>query len=302
MHTFEALTSYEYARYAFVAAWAIGLVCSLLSVLIVLKRMAFIGQGISHAGFGGVGTAALLGFTATPWMHDLIVLAFCLVTALGIGVLVRRRRVQVDSAIGILLAATMAWGVLAQNLRIVLQDWPAYRQWIGAAGYTPPWESILFGSLLDVGRGGMWAAVIMCVLVLAVCAVLYRHLLFFAFDETVSRVHGVRSDGLYYLLLILLAIVIVVSIRLVGVILVSALLIVPGATAMMLSRRMVRVLLLAALVGLVGTIGGLVLSFELGNISVGAAIVLVLFVIFCAACIFSRLRRGQVRPRVRQTA
>ena len=163
MLTLSMLFARTYETQALVAAVAVGLVCSLLSVIVVLKRMAFIGQGISHAGFGGVGTAALLGFTGSiyHWQHDLIVLAFCLGTGLLIGVLSRARRIETDTAIGILLSATMAWGVLAQNLRVEWQTWPAYREFVGGGGYTPPWEAILFGSLLNVGEQGMWIAVVM---------------------------------------------------------------------------------------------------------------------------------------------
>ena len=283
-----------YVTHALVAAVAIGLVCSLLSVLVVLKRMAFIGQGISHAGFGGVGTAALLGYTAVGFHveHDLIVLAFCLFTAILIGALAADRRVETDTAIGILLAATMAWGVLAQNLRVELQSWPAYREWVGGAGYSPPWESIMFGNLLNVGSTGMWTALGMAGLVIVIGAALFKELTFYAFDESVARVFGVRTALMHYLLLVMLSLVVVVSIRLVGLILVSALLIIPGASALLLSRRMKIVMTLAAAVGVIGAVSGLLASLSFGMFSPGACIVLTLSLIFAAAYIFSRISRA----------
>jgi ABC-type Mn2+/Zn2+ transport system permease subunit len=289
------MLSEPYVMQAVVAAVAVGVVCSLLSVVIVLKRMAFIGQGISHAGFGGVGTAALLGLggAAYQWEQDLIVLGFCLVTAVVIGAMSRSRRMESDTAIGIMLAGTMAWGVLAQNLRIAWQDWPAYRAWVGAPGYSPPWEAIMFGSLLNVGEGGMWASVAMAAVVVLVCGLVFKELVFYAFDEGVSRVFGVRTQVMHYLLLVMLCGVVVVSIRLVGLILVSALLIMPGATALMLSRRMSGVLVVAVTVGLVGTVGGLGLSLGVGTLSPGASIVAVLFVLFMAG--FGANRLGWVR-------
>ncbi|MEX2671402.1 MAG: metal ABC transporter permease [Phycisphaeraceae bacterium] len=276
------LATRSYVLHALVAAVAVGAVCSLLSVLVVLKRMAFIGQGISHAGFGGVGTAALLGYTGAAyyWQHDLIVFAFCLGTAVLIGAMTRRKRVEADTAIGILLAATMAWGVLAQNLRVELQAWVPYREWVGAVGYSPPWEAILFGSMLNVGREGMIAALVMAFVVIAAGFITWRHLLFFAFDETVCRVFGVRSKFMHYLVLVLVALVVVVSIRLVGLVLVSALLIVPGATALMLSQRTFPVLLLSLTVGILGAAGGLMLSLEIGALSPGACVVAVLSLLF----------------------
>jgi ABC-type Mn2+/Zn2+ transport system permease subunit len=282
MDLIHAILHYPYVLPALGAAMAVGIVCSLLSVLIVLKRMAFIGQGISHAGFGGMGTAALLGLTGMryDWRQDLIVGLFCIGTGFVIAAISRKRRVGIDAAIGILLAATMAWGVLMHNLRAVLADYPWYRQWVGGSGYTPPWEAILFGSPWTVGQDGMIGALVLCGVVVLVCALLYHRLLFFAFDETVARVHGVPSGWLYYLVLLLISAVIVVGIRLVGFILISALLIVPGSTALLISRRTSRVLVVALLVGVGCTTGGLLISLVADRFSPGACIVLLLTGVF----------------------
>lgn len=285
-----------YVQQAIVASLAIGVVCSLLSVLVVLKRMAFIGQGISHAGFGGIGTAALLGYTglAHRWEQDGVVLVFCVATAMLIGVLSRSKRVESDTAIGILLAATMAWGAMAQNLRVELQAWPAYSKWVGAFEYTPPWDTILFGSLLNVGAAGMWTAVALAIAVVLLCAGLFKELSFYAFDETVSRVYGVPATLLHYLVLIVLALVTVVSLRLVGIILVSALLVIPGATAMLLTRRLSAVLWTAGGIGVVSTMGGLGISLIVRKLSPGPCIVMVLTVIFGLAYAVQSLRRASV--------
>ncbi len=303
MSTIQLLTTpgHEYIRYAFVAAIAVGLVCSLLSVIIVLKRMAFIGQGISHAGFGGVGTAALLGFTgmAYQWQQDIIVLIFCLASAVAIGLLSRSRIVARDSAIGILLVVSMAWGVLAQNIRMMLlESSPTYLNWVGGVAYGPNWESIMFGSLLHVGQQGMWTAVVLCIVIISLCALLYKEMLFFTFDETVSKVFGTPSAFLHYLLLLMLALVVVVTIRLVGLILVSALLIVPGTAALMLSRRMMWVLILSAVIGVVGSVGGLVISLEMKDLSPGACIVALLFILFMVSLLISACRRCFKRKKV----
>jgi ABC-type Mn2+/Zn2+ transport system permease subunit len=137
----------------------------------------------------------------------------------------------------------------------------------------------------------MWTAVVMSAVILGVCGLLYRHLVFFAFDESVSRVFGVRAKLLHYLLLVMLAVVIVVAIRLVGLILVSGLLIVPGATALLLSRRMTGVLWLSAAVGVGGTVGGLVLSFEVGSLSPGPCIVAVMTLLFGLAYAWQKVGR-----------
>lgn len=267
-----------YIRQALLAAAAVGAVCALMSVVVVLKRMAFLGQGISHAGFGGWGTAVLLGLGGAT--QDAVMLGFCLATALAVGAIVRTRRLEADAAIGILLVAGMAWGVLMANLRVALQGWAWYRQTFGGLGYSVGWESLLFGSPLAVGPTGMWAAVAMAAVVIAICAAFYKELLFYAFDETASRVFGVPTAAMHYLLMVLLALVVVVSMRLVGFILVSALLVIPGAAALQVSDRMGRVLASATAMGLLGSVGGVLVSVAVPQLSPGACIVMLLVGMF----------------------
>ena len=298
MQIFHDLANFPVFRYALVTGLAVGVVCSLLSVIVVLKRMAFIGQGISHAGFGGVGTAILLGLAA-GWAQDLLVLAFCVGTGVLIGVLSRRKRLEADSAIGILLVAAMAWGVLVTDLSVVLQRYDWYRAWFGIDTVRPGFEQLLFGSLLSVTKADMWLALATAAVVVLTLAALAKELLFFTFDETVSRVYGVRTGVLYYLLLVLLSLTIVVAIRLVGFVLVSALLVIPGATALQLSRRLGRVLAASVTVGLVGVLGGLWLSLAAGELSSGPCIVGVLCglfgVVFASRALTSGLNRSAGR-------
>jgi ABC-type Mn2+/Zn2+ transport system permease subunit len=144
--------------------------------------------------------------------------------------------------------------------------------------------------VLNIGQAGMWAAIVMGAIVLGVCALRFRQLVAFTFDETVSRTLGIRTTLLYFCVLIMLTLIVVVSIRLLGLILVSALLIMPGAAALLLSRRLGRVLVLSAVVGVVGTLGGLIVSLEVGRLSTGACIVFVLFGLFLAAYVTSAVR------------
>jgi len=290
MQTFHYLTHYAFAREALVAAVAVGVVCSLLSVVVVLKRMAFIGQGISHAGFGGIGVAAFLGLHATTagagmlLAADGVVMLFCLLTAIAIGALSRRRRVETDTAIGILLVAAMALGVFLDNARRMMLSVSWYAE---AVGPQPPmaYEQLLFGSINNIGPTGMWTAVALAVGVLVVAAAMFKELVFYTFDEQVSRVFGVRTRLVYYALLTMLTVTVVITMKLAGVVLVSALLVVPGATALLLSRRLGAVLVLSVVVGLVGSVGGLVLSFELDDylVPTGPCMVAVLVVQFAAA-------------------
>jgi zinc transport system permease protein len=277
-------------RDALIVGIALGTVCSLLSVVVVLKRMAFIGEGIAHAGFGGMGTALVVGATGSvgglgTWQSDLIVLAFCMATAFAIGALSRRRHVEADSAIGILLVASMAWGVLLIDLYPRLQQADWYVRLFGAGRPAPNVESLLFGSLTNVGPYDVWLALGAGAAILLVLAALAKEIVFYTFEETVSQVFGVRTRMIHYLILALLSVAIVLTVRLAGIVLVSALLVIPGATANLLSRRLGRVLLYSWLVGMIGVVGGLALSSEVGTISTGPCIAAVLCALFGAALI-----------------
>ena len=282
MQVLHDLANFPVFRHALVAGIAVAVVCSLLSVIVVLKRLAFIGQGISHAGFGGVGSAILLGLV-TGWARDALVLVFCIGTGILIGLLSRRRRLEADTAIGILLVGAMAWGVLMTDLAVVLRDYAWYRQWFAVETAPPGFEQLLFGSLLSVSAADMWTAVAVAAGVVIVLVALGKELLFFTFDESVARVFGVRTGLMYYGLLVLLSLTIVVSIRLVGFVLVAALLVVPGATALQWSQRLWPVLAGSVLVGLVGMVGGLWLALAAGRLSSGPCIVAVLCVLFGVA-------------------
>ena len=299
MHVFWEMWHIPLFRNALLAGVAVGTICSLLSVIVVLKRMAFIGEGIAHAGFGGMGTALFFGLTAGgvggTWKADLVVLAFCLATALAIGVLSRRRHVEADSAIGILLVAAMAWGVLLTDLHRSLQHAAWYVKLFGSPRPPPNIESLLFGSLFNVGPYDVWLAIGAAAIVLLVFAALFKEIIFYAFQETVSQVFGVRVGFIHYLMLTLLSVAIVLTVRLAGIVLVTALLVIPGATANLLSRRLARVMLYSWLVGMTGVVGGLTLSMEAGDLSTGPCIVAVLCVVFALAYVV-QLRPARIAP------
>ena len=132
MQTIDFLIAFPTARYAVIAGVAAAAACSLLSVIVVLKRMAFVGQGVSHAGFGAAGAAFLFGLAGGTWMYDLVIFTFCVTTALVIGFLSRRQRINTDTSIGVIMVAAMALGVFATDLGVALVNpqssmhWPWY--------------------------------------------------------------------------------------------------------------------------------------------------------------------------------
>lgn len=276
------------------AGIALTAACALLSVVIVLKRLAFIGQGITHAGFGGVGLAAFLALSG--WWRDLTIFLFCIGTAVVIALLSRRGRVMIDTAIGILLVAAMGVGFLLDQLRIHLRAEAWYSALTGGR-HAPPtqWDAVLFGNILYLRPEDVWLAAGCAAAVFGLLALLHREIAFYAFDETVSRVFGVRTALLHYLLLVMIAAIIVLCMKLLGLILVNALLIVPGAAAVLLSRRMSSVLVAAVVVGEVGMVGGYLAAFGImgGRLPVGPMIVLILALLFAAALAFNRLRAAR---------
>jgi ABC-type Mn2+/Zn2+ transport system permease subunit len=273
---------------ALITAAVVASVCSLLSVVVVLKRMAFLGEGISHAGFGGMATAIFFGLSGLA--QNLFVVAFCVAAGLLIGTLSKRKHVEADSAIGIVLVASLALGLLIMDLR--------QTEWYAATFANPAAVSIdelLFGSLVLINRAVMWQAIVIGAAVLVTCALLFKEIVFFAFDEQVSIVFGVRAGLVRNLLLAVLALAIVTTIRVAGFVLGPALLVLPGATALLLSRRLGAVLAWAWFVGLFGTVGGLVLSLWAGRLSPGACIVSLLCLLFAIGFVVKSWRSRRVR-------
>jgi ABC-type Mn2+/Zn2+ transport system permease subunit len=268
---------------AIIVAGAMGVACAALSVFVVLRRWAFIGEGIAHAGFGGVGTAWLLSLLVATFVHPAAVygvaVTFCFIVAAGIAMVTRRRQVHTDTAIGIFLVASLAWGFVAYGIYRHVRD-----------GAEPTaWESYLLGQTLLTPHFAI-AAVLMSMVVLAVLILLNKELLAYCFDPDLAEVSGVRVGFIHYMLLLLLTLMIVVGMRLMGSLLVTALLVLPGATGLLLARRFGAVMAWAIVVGLAGALAGPLINWHWRFIPEGPAIVLVLVVQFALAFAWSRLR------------
>jgi zinc transport system permease protein len=276
MNFFRAVVEYEFMRQALVAGVVVGLVSSVLSVYVVLKRMAFIGAGISHSAFGGVALGLLIFQSAERpdlWI-SLITAGFCLSVAFAIGATTQRGPISADSAIGIFFASTMALGVLFVGLR---------------KQYTADVFGYLFGSILSVTRDDVIAILVLATLVLLAIGLLFKELLFYSFDESMAQASGLPVPALHHLLLALLALTIVVAVKVVGIVLISAFLVIPGATARLLSGRFRRMMALSVLIGVGSALAGLVIS-SYWDIPSGATIVLTQFAIFGAVASLRRKR------------
>ncbi len=172
------------------------------------------------------------------------------------------------------------------DLHAALQSTPWYVQAFGPPKQPPNLEVLLFGSLLNVGPYDVWLALGVGAAILATVAAFFKEIIFYAFDETASEVFGVRTNFIRLLVLGLVAVTIVLTVRLAGIVLVTALLVIPGTTAGLLSRRLGRVLCYSWLIGMIGVVGGLVVSVEVGRLSTGPCIVAVLCSQFALAYLF----------------
>ena len=266
-----------------VAALALACACGVLSIFVVLRRWAFIGEGIGHSGLGGAGTAWLAAIALPaldgPGPTYAFVVVFCLLTALAIGYLSRAQRVNEDAAIGIFLVASLAWGFLAQQV---------YFQRFGRNPYG--FDTYLFGQIRNFGGEFALASVAVSAAVLLTAAVLWRPILAYCFDPLTAQTSGVRAGLVHYLLMLLLGLVVVIGVRVAGSVLVTALLVLPGTTALALSRRMGVVVAFAVGVGLVGAAGGLLVNARWDHVPVGPSIVLILFAQFVAARVIATVR------------
>jgi len=270
------------ARNALLASAALALACSVLSLFVVARHWAFIGEGISHSGFGGAGTAWLLALLVPaldrPWVVYGSVVVFCVLTALAIGKISRGQRVTSDAAIGIFLVASLAWGFLAQRTYLHVNH-----------AVPVGFDTLLFGDARGVGTPYALLAVAVSVAVLLTVAALGKEILAYCFDPQLAETSGVRAGFIHYLLMVLLAAVIVAGVRVVGSVLMTALLVLPGAAALLLTDRLKRALAWSIAIALMGAIGGVTLSLRYPFIPAGAAIVLLLFAEFLIAYATSKV-------------
>jgi ABC-type Mn2+/Zn2+ transport system permease subunit len=266
-----------------VAASALACACAVLSIFVVLRRWAFVGEGIGHSGLGGAGTAWVLAllFPAldSPGVTYAFVVLFCLLTALAIGLVARSRRVNADAAIGIFLVASLAWGFLAQQIYFQQR-------------HTNPYDfnTYLFGQIRSFGSEFALASVAVSAAVLLVVAALWQQIVAYCFDPLMAQTSGVRAALVHYLLMLLLGLVIVIGVRVAGSVLITALLVLPGTAALALARRMRAVVACAVSVALIGAVGGLLVNARWSYLPVGPSIVLILFAQFVVAYVVGAMR------------
>ena len=251
---------------ALIAAVIVGIVCSVLGTYVVLRGMAFFGDALAHTILPGVVIAFLLG-----WPLAVGALIFGVLTALGIGVLTDRGSLKEDTAIGVVFAGLFALGVALLS---------------ASGNYTLDLAHFLFGNLLGVTAGDLWVTAVLGAIVLLAVFLFYKEFLVVSFDAVLAVTLRLPTTFLRYLLLILIAVTIVVSLQVVGIALMLAMFVTPAAAASLLTRRLPTMMGVAALIGAFSGVAGLYASYYM-NIASGPAVVLVATFIFLIVFLFA---------------
>jgi manganese/iron transport system permease protein len=256
------------------AAVLVGVVCATLGTYVVLRGMAFFGDALAHAILPGVAIGYLVGGGARGTVFWWALLT-AIISALGIGAISRSTKIKEDTAIGIVFAGTFALGV-------------ALISTVGS--YTADLTHFLFGDVLGVRTSDLWLIVIFGGLIILTVLAFYKEFLVVSFDPILATTLRLPTRLLDFLLLILIAVAIVVSLQTVGLALMVAMLVTPSATAYLVTRRLPVMMALAATIAAISGVIGLYLSFYLG-IASGAAIVLTCTAIFALTWIGQSIRR-----------
>ena len=269
---FLNLLSYGFFQHAVLAALLMSVSCGIIGTYIVSRRMVFISGGITHTSFGGIGIGYYLGL---PPLAGAAV--FAVVAALTSENLTRRKVLRNDSVIAILWSLGMAIGIIFIYL---------------TPGYAPNLMSYLFGSIITVSSTDLWFMLALALTVTAIFILFYRPILYVSFDEQFARTRGIPVMFINYLLIILVALTIVLSIRTAGIILVLAVLTIPQNISNLYTKRFSQIMIWSVLLGFAASLLGLLLSYYL-EIPSGATIIFTLVVLYLVARLIKVLTFGK---------
>ncbi len=269
---------YGFIQRALLAGILIALLCAVLGMFLVLRRLSLIGDGLSHVTFGSVALALFFGLQGVSMLT--VTLPVVLFSSLGIMRLSERGRLGGDAAIGIVSSLGVSLGVVLAGL---------------GGGFNVDLFSVLFGSILAISKAEIIVAVVLSVVVLGLLLYWYHDLVALTFNEELARVTGIRTRLLKGLLAVLTALTVVLAMKLVGVMLISALLILPASTALQVARGFRVAVILSMVTAVVAVTGGSMLSFGL-NLPTGATIILLSLAQFCLAFLYRHFRHSSLKP------
>ncbi len=268
----EAL-QFEFMRNALLAGMLVSIACGIIGTLVVVNRIVFISGGIAHAAYGGIGLAFYMGLPPA-----LGAAMFSFAVSMVMGVVSLKSKQRADTIIGVMWALGMALGIIFIDL---------------TPGYNVDLMSYLFGSILSVPGIDIWFMLLLDIVVLLVVSIFYREFLAISYDEEFSFVVGIPVRTLYFVLLGLIALSVVMIIRVVGLILVIALLSIPPYIAEKYTTSLGKMMIFSSILGMLFTIMGLWFSYRYDFTS-GATIIMVAGVAFFIS-LFIDVVKGRVR-------
>lgn len=271
----EILT-YGFMQKALITGIVIAIACSLLGVFLVLRRFALMGDGLAHIAFGGVATGLL--FNITPFFGALI---FSLIGSLGILKIKEKTNLHGDSAIGIISHASLGIGIFILSI---------------ANGFNVDILSYLFGSILAIKQSEMISSAILAIIVIVVVYLFYNELFSMTFDENASKTFGIKTKFLNSLLIFLTAFTVVSSMRVVGLMLASALIIIPASTALQLKLSFRNTLLASASISVISVILGLYIAYSF-DFAVSGSIVLLNALFFIIVQLYNKINNIHLEKR-----
>ncbi len=261
---------FEFMRNAFLAGILASIVCGVIGTFVVVNRIVFISGGIAHAAYGGVGLAFF--FSVSPLWG---ILGFSLVISVIMAAISLGAKQRADTVIGVLWALGMALGVVLLDL---------------TPGYNVDLMSYLFGSILTVPTSDLWLMLVLDGLVLLIVKYFYLDLAALSYDEEFAKIRGVPVKGLYFLLMALIALSVVMIVRVVGLILIIALLTIPPYIVETYSGSLLKMMLYSVILSIFFTTSGLWLSYTF-NLTSGASIILVAGVCFFVSLLLKKVKR-----------
>jgi len=250
---------FEFMRNALLAGILVSISCGIIGTLVVVNRIVFISGGIAHAAYGGIGLAIYTGISPT-----LGAAFFSVMVSLVMGAVSLRSKHRADTVIGVLWAVGMALGIILIGLK---------------PGYNVDLMSYLFGSILAVSKSDIWFMIPLDLVIALAVAVFYKEFIAMSYDEEFAFVVGIPVRLLYLVLLCMTALSIVMIIRIVGLILVIALLTIPPYIAEKYTTSLARMMALASVFGILFTLAGLWVSYRY-DLASGATIIMVAAVAF----------------------
>lgn len=261
---------YDFMRNALLTAILASIACGIIGVYVVVKKIASLSGGITHASFGGIGLGYFLGINP---LYGLI--PFSLLSAVVMGLVSKRSKVSEDTATSILWSLGMALGIIFINL---------------TPGYAPDLMTYLFGNILTVSTSDLYIMVALNALIVVIVYAFYKEFMAICFDEEFASVIGVAVERMYLLLLCLIALTIVLLIKVVGIILIIALLTMPASLSAHYTHNLRNMMYLSIFFGALFSIMGLILSYTL-DIPSGATIILVMSAVYITHFMYDGIKK-----------